>query len=106
MRISASIDDAVTHEQEDAYGFEWVETALKLVSGESTRGSRPPWSMLAAANGRRVFRPSDPQRTLTDQSSRMGSVDLCGQPLRLTRKFPPQYPLNCLSKLLPRQRRL
>jgi hypothetical protein len=106
MRISASIDDAVTHEHEDAYGFEWVETALKLVSGEPTLGSRPPWNLLAAANRRRVLRPSDPQRTLSDQSSGMGFVDLGGQPLRVTRKFPPQYPLNCLSKLLPRQRRL
>jgi hypothetical protein len=84
MRISASIDDAVTHEQEDAYGFEWVETALKLVSGEPTRGSRPPWSVLAAANGRRVLRTSDPQRTLSDQSSGMGPFDLGGQPLRLS----------------------
>jgi hypothetical protein len=42
MRIYAAVDAAATHEQEDAYGYEWVEAARKLVSGEPTLGSRPP----------------------------------------------------------------
>jgi hypothetical protein len=84
QRISASIDDAVTHEEEDAYGFEWVETALKLVSGEPSLGFGPPRNLLAAANGGLMFGASDSQRTLSDQSSGMGSADLRVEPLHLT----------------------
>jgi hypothetical protein len=63
--MSASMTNAVTHEQDHAYGFERVEAAIKMVSGEPTLGSNPPGNMLAAAHERRVFRASDPQRTLS-----------------------------------------
>jgi hypothetical protein len=77
-------DDAVTHKQEHAYGFEWVEAAIEMVSGEPALGSSPLWSVFDSANGRRVFRASNSQRTLSHQFAGLGSSDLCGQPFRLS----------------------